>query len=95
MYYDVKESGKRIRKLRKLHGYTQNELAEKIGVQENTMGRIESGIRGISIDLAIELCVCLDTTLDYIYLGRKLQTQGLKNELEQVIMQLTKIGEKL
>lgn len=55
MYYDQKESGKRIRKLRKLHSYTQNELAEKIGVQENTRGRIESGIRGVSIDLAIEL----------------------------------------
>lgn len=45
MYYDQKESGKRIAKLRKLHGYTQIELAEKVGIQENTLSRIESGIR--------------------------------------------------
>lgn len=95
MYYDQKESGKRIQKLRRLHGYTQSELSEKIGVQENTLGRIESGIRGVSIDLAIELCVCLETSLDYIYLGRESQTRFLKREVEQLIIQLNKINEKL
>ena len=71
MYYDQKESGKRIKALRKKHGLTQEKLAEQLGIAVNTVARIEIGNRGISIDLAIELAVRFDTTLDYIFLGRE------------------------
>ena len=57
MYYDMVESGKRIKALRKEHGLTQEQLAEQLGVAANTIARIETGNRGISIDLAIELVV--------------------------------------
>ena len=70
MYYDLVESGKRIKALRKKHGLTQERLAEQLGIAVNTVARIEIGNRGISIDLAIELAVRFDTTLDYIFLGR-------------------------
>lgn len=46
-------------------------LAEQLGVAANTIARIETGNRGISIDLAIELVVRFETTLDYIFLGRE------------------------
>lgn len=71
MYYDLKESGKRIRNLRKQHGLTQEQLAEQLGIALNTVSRIEIGYRGISVDLAIELSVRFNTTLDYIFLGRE------------------------
>ena len=71
MYYDLVESGKRIRKLRKQNGLTQEQLADLLGVALNTISRIEVGSRGISIDLAIELAVHFDTTLDYIFRGRE------------------------
>lgn len=71
MYYDLVESGKRIRKLRKQNGLTQEHLADLLGVALNTISRIEVGSRGISIDLAIELAVHFDTTLDYIFMGRE------------------------
>lgn len=71
MYYNLVESGKRIKSLRKKHGLTQEELAEQLGVAVNTISRIEVGVRGISIDLAIELVVRFDTTLDYIFMGRE------------------------
>ena len=71
MYYDLIESGKRIKALRKEHGLTQEQLAEQLGVAANTIARIETGNRGISIDLAIELVVRFETTLDYIFLGRE------------------------
>ena len=71
MYYDSVESGKRIKALRKKHGLTQERLAEQLGIAVNTVARIEIGNRGISIDLAIELAVRFDTTLDYIFLGRE------------------------
>lgn len=71
MYYDLVESGKRIKALRKKHGLTQEKLAEQLGIAVNTVARIEIGNRGISVDLAIELAVHFDTTLDYIFLGRE------------------------
>ena len=49
----------------------QEQLAEQVCVAANTIARIETGNRGISIDLAIELVVRFDTTLDYIFLGRE------------------------
>ena len=71
MYYDLVESGKRIKMLRKKNGLTQEKLAEQLGIAVNTVARIEIGNRGISIDLAIELAVRFNTTLDYIFLGRE------------------------
>ena len=70
MYYDLVESGTRIKALRKKNGLTQEKLAEQLGIAVNTVARIEIGNRGISIDLAIELAVRFNTTLDYIFLGR-------------------------
>ncbi len=70
MYYDPIESGKRIRNLRKNLGLTQEELAEQLGVALNTISRIEIGQRGVSIDLALELVVHFNSTLDYIIAGR-------------------------
>ena len=71
MYYDLVESGKRIKAMRKKHGLTQEKLAEQLGIAVNTVALIEIGNRGIYIDLAIELAVRFDTTLDYIFLGRE------------------------
>ena len=48
MYYDLVESGKRIKALRKKHGLTQEQLAEQLGVAANTIARIETGNRGIA-----------------------------------------------
>ena len=36
----------------------------------NTISRIEIGQRGVSIDLALELAVHFNSTLDYIIAGR-------------------------
>ena len=56
MYYDLVESGKRIKALRKEHGLTQEQLAEQLGVAANTIARIETGNRGSIIVLNIRYC---------------------------------------
>ena len=45
MRYDLKECGKRIQQLRKERGLTQEQLAEKLNVSQNTIVKIESGLR--------------------------------------------------
>ena len=42
MYYDQKESGKRIAALRKEKGMTQEQLAEKLNISTSTLGKIAS-----------------------------------------------------
>ena len=49
--YDIVETGKRIQKLRKEHGDTQEQLAEKLNITPNHLGKIETGKRGASIEL--------------------------------------------
>lgn len=70
MHYNLVESGRRIRNLRKQFGLTQEELAEHLGIALNTVSRIEIGKRGVSIELALELADYFNSTLDYIIAGR-------------------------
>ena len=67
MYYDQKESGKRIAALRKEKGLTQEQLAEKLNISTSTLGKIERGIQGFSIDLLIEIGIFFGISTDYIY----------------------------
>lgn len=53
--YKPEESGNRIKALRKQMKLTQEELADKIGISREYLGRVERGQNGLSIDLALEL----------------------------------------
>ncbi|MFR6563278.1 MAG: helix-turn-helix domain-containing protein [Eubacterium ventriosum] len=51
MYYsDIKESGSRIKYLRKQKGYTQRSFADEIGISPRTYSGIESGAHSTSIE---------------------------------------------
>lgn len=69
-YYDIKESGKRIKELRKAKWLTQEKLSEKIGISGQGLKMIECGINGARIDTFVYLAEVLDTTIDYLVLGR-------------------------
>lgn len=92
MYYDLIESGKRIKALRKEHGLTQEQLAEQLGVAANTIARIETGNRGISIDLAIELVVRFETK-DHVFEKADRFTERQK-EKEAQVAKTEKVGKE-
>lgn len=71
IYYDTKQSGERIRRLRKQNGYTQETLAEKLGISEDAIYRIENGRSGARVDLLLQLSDELHTSLDYLVTGRE------------------------
>lgn len=81
MYYDLTESGKRIRGLREAKGYTQEELADEIGLTQKTIAAIENGRRGTTIDTLVTLAEVFGTSLDYIVAGKK-DNQILGNMLD-------------
>ena len=53
MYYDIKESGKRLSELRKMKGLTQQQVADELGMDVDTVRKNEQGRRGLSIDACL------------------------------------------
>ena len=43
MYFDQEAFGKRLKELRNIKGMTQEELAEKLNISREHLGRIEAG----------------------------------------------------
>lgn len=63
---DMTEIGKRIKELRSELGLSQAQLAEKIGVAQNTVAQYESGKSKISIDVLVNLAKVFEISTDYI-----------------------------
>ena len=84
MYYDIIESGKRIKEMRKKIGLTQAQISEKIGMSEDNYGRIERGINGTSIDTFGILSEILNCTAEYLQFG--VRTMVLTEQEIRVIM---------
>ena len=102
MNYNMEECGSRIRQLRIQNGLTQEELAETLNIDRSFYGRIETGKKGCSIDLLVQLSELHHVTLDYLILGRYLCTaQGgldmarLKEDISELVCCLERFKEKL
>ena len=95
MYYNQKESGKRIAMLRKAKGMTQEQLAEKLHISYSMMAKIEIGNKGISIDLLIDLTVFFDVSMEYIILGGEVHRDKLKEQLELMKQQFSALEKML
>lgn len=70
MYYDTKESGKRIRELRKQKGMTQEKMAEELNITPKAVSKIETGERGTTIDTICLIATLLETSVDFLVMGR-------------------------
>lgn len=86
MNYDIKKSGERIHQLRLQAGYTQTDLAKKLNINRSFLSYIESGEKGCSIDLLVQLSQLFNVSLDYLILGK--ETFALKEEIEELIARL-------
>lgn len=82
MYYDVKESGMRIKELRIKAGMTQEELSEKLDITKNAYQKIERGANGAKIDTLIELANIFNETLDFIVGG--VQTKTVESMIDRL-----------
>ena len=83
MYYDLVESGKKIKNLRKEKGLSQNALAETPGIHVKTVSKAERGIIVLSVDNLLILADYFDTSLDYLVKGTELEL--LNNKLIDII----------
>ena len=96
MYFDLVETGKRIKEIRYAKGLTQIAFAEKINVSRSYINKIENGIKSPSVDLLIEIAVFGGVSLDYLILGRKPaeedeKTKQKRTELKEKIAILSDV----
>jgi transcriptional regulator with XRE-family HTH domain len=59
--------GQRITSLRKLAGFTQEELAFRAGIQRTHLGRIESGKYAVTLETLQAIAEALYMTVDIIH----------------------------
>ena len=92
MKYDMKKSGMYIQRLRIRQGYTQEEFAKMLNIDRSYLSRIESGKKGCSVDLLVQLSELLNVSIDYLVTGEVrtplLETadrEQLKNAIENLI----------
>ena len=80
--YNMEETSKRIRALRLRQGYTQEEAAERVGVERSYYSRMERGIKGCSVDVLARTAQVYGVSLDYLVLGPgwalQFQREGLR-----------------
>lgn len=82
--------GMRIRQLRKNKGYTQQQLAQKLGVSTSAVGMYEQGRREPDNNLLSKLCAVLDTTTDYL-IGISSDDQVENQDVNEAIDDFTKM----
>lgn len=72
-YYNLKESGERMKGLRNKKGkaYTQERVAEEVGISREYLSRLEAGKKGCSVDLLAIFAQYYDVTMDYITYGKE------------------------
>lgn len=57
---------KRLQKLRKERGLTQEQIQELTGINQGDYSKIENGLRYLSFEQCKRLAVALDTSMDYL-----------------------------
>ena len=66
MNYDNKSTGMRIKHFRNLKKLSQEQLAEKLGVSQEHLARIETGNKIPSLELFVSIANTLETSADHL-----------------------------
>lgn len=90
---DQEKIGKFILEIRKQKGWTQKELAEKIGVSDKTISKWECGNSIPDITYLEALCNSLDISVNELLSGQCLSGESYSEKAEENIMALMKENE--
>ena len=63
--------GDRVARLRKERGFTQAELAEKVGIIQTIVSAIETGALKLSAEMAVRVAVALEVSTDDLLMPAK------------------------
>lgn len=80
--------GKFIAKQRKMKAWTQNQLAEHLGITSKAVSKWETGKSMPDVSLFLPLCELLDITLNELFLGENIPADKIVEKSEQVLIEL-------
>ena len=95
MHFDRMAYGERIKRLRTGRELTQEQLAEKINVSRTYIVKIENGLQIGPIEIAIELAIFFDVSMDFLLLGKENYRVDRKQCLRMAIDILSELQAKL
>lgn len=85
-YYKI---GQRIRKYRKAHGLSQEELAEKVDISTTHMSHIETGNTKLSLPVLVEIATVLEVRTDDLLYDSHTVTGTAMDEIAAVLDRCT------
>lgn len=85
---DQTKIGKFIAFQRKEHGWTQNQLAENLGITDKAISKWETGKSLPDLSLFAPLCGLLDITLNELLLGEVIPDDCLKEKSNQAMFEV-------
>ena len=74
VFIDFVEVGKRIATRRKLLNISQKDLAERVGLEPNTISKIESSGGGLSVESLMSISKVLKVDPNYVLCGTEVTT---------------------
>ena len=77
--------GKQIKKYRVLRGMTQNDLAEKIGLTEKQISKIETGVHYPKFENFVKILDVLNIEMKDFDTGLNIQNNILRNSILKII----------
>lgn len=82
-YYQI---GQRIRKIRKAHKLSQDELASKVGISTTHMSHIETGNTKLSLPVLVDLADALQVRVDdLLFDSPRDSVSSTGDELQQLL----------
>ena len=85
---DQKKTGSFLRELRKEHGITQEQFAEKLGVSARTISRWETGSNMPDLDLLMEISDLYEVDLREMLNGERKSEVTMDKEMEETVLQV-------
>lgn len=95
MHFDRTAYGERIKRLRTGRELTQEQLAEKINVSRTYIVKFENGLQIGPIEIAIELAMFFDVSMDFLLLGKENYRVDRKQCLRMAIDILSELEAEL
>ena len=91
---DLIKIGKFIAEQRKKKKLTQEQLAEKLGINNRTISRWENGINMPDISLYKKICEVLDISVEELINGEKTKKENVKQSYEKALITTVDSNEK-
>lgn len=91
LFMDQVKIGRFIARQRKLNGYTQEQLAQKLGITKNAVSKWERGLGLMDLSQLRPLSRLLNVSVNDILAGEKIDDKDIPKASEENIIKLTEL----